>query len=85
MILRHLEEYWLTEPDELFVSVEMKFVKANGEYQMKYVNWFNPNYEVDDGDPIVKTPDTYPELIDPEVPYLDDIKNGRIVKVNKND
>ena len=34
-ILEILDDYWIYEPNEYAVSVEMKFVKANGEYQVK--------------------------------------------------
>lgn len=90
MMLRHLEEYWLTEPDELFVSVEMTFVKADGQWQAKYVDWFNPNYERirKPGESVL--PDSIPldMMMDPpeiKIPYLDDIEKGRIRKKKKTD
>ena len=48
-IMEILDDYWLTEPDELFVRVSMKFIKANGERQGKLIKWKNPNYERKDG------------------------------------
>ena len=39
-----LDTYWLTEPDELAVHIELEFLKANGERQTKVVRWNNPNY-----------------------------------------
>lgn len=40
-ILEILDDYWIYEPNEYAVSVEMKFVKANGEYQVKCLRWYN--------------------------------------------
>ena len=45
-IIEVLEAYWLSEPDEAFVCVQFDFIKANGEYQRKYIRWFNPNMEL---------------------------------------
>lgn len=39
-----LDTYWLEEPDELAVHIELEFLKANGERQTKTVRWHNPNY-----------------------------------------
>lgn len=44
-ILEVLDDYWLTEPDELAVEVRLEFLKANGERQTKVIRWINPNYE----------------------------------------
>lgn len=44
-IMEILNDYWLTEPDELKVRVRMDFVKANGEIQSKCLLWTNPNYK----------------------------------------
>lgn len=44
-ILEVLDDYWLTEPDELAVEVRLEFLKANGERQTKVIRWMNPNYE----------------------------------------
>ena len=42
-ILEILDEYWLTEPDEEYVRVEMYFRHSNGEEQTKCIAWKNPN------------------------------------------
>lgn len=44
-ILELLDEYWLTEPDELAVYVQLDFVKADGQNQGKAILWMNPNYK----------------------------------------
>lgn len=38
-----LEDYWLSEPEELKVRVRLDFIKANGETQSKCIVWRNPN------------------------------------------
>jgi len=43
-IIEILKDYWLEEPDELKVRVQMDFIKANGEKQSKCICWENPNY-----------------------------------------
>ena len=43
-ILEVLEDYWVTEPEEKEVVVDMHFRKANGECQDKHIIWRNPNY-----------------------------------------
>ena len=82
-IMEILEDYWLTEPDELYVKVDMTFVKADGQHQRKTINWFNPNYEVVKSG--YKVPDEIPyeEIInfknsDNEIPYLKEIQHGEI-------
>lgn len=40
-----LDDYWLSEPDELKVRVRMDFIKADGQTQSKCITWFNPNYK----------------------------------------
>lgn len=40
-----LDDYWLSEPDELKVRVRMDFIKADGQTQSKCITWVNPNYE----------------------------------------
>ena len=47
-ILEILEDYWLTEPDEKFVCVDLYFEKANGEYQHKTIKWYHPAFEPKD-------------------------------------
>lgn len=42
-ILEILDDYWLTEPDEEYVSVNMYFRKANGEEQCKTIVWKKPD------------------------------------------
>ena len=44
-ILEILDAYWLSEPDEQHVEVEMEFYKSNGESQFKTIRWDNPKYE----------------------------------------
>lgn len=44
-ILEILSTYWLEEPEELKVRVQLDFVKANGEQQSKCIRWINPNYK----------------------------------------
>ncbi len=43
-ILEILDDYWLTEPDEFRVRVQLDFIKANGETQQKCITWQNPDY-----------------------------------------
>ena len=43
-ILEILDDYWLTEPDEDYVRVELFFKKGN-ESQSKCITWRNPNKE----------------------------------------
>ena len=38
-----LEDYWLSEPDEVEVVVCMNFIKADGQTQSKRIIWRNPN------------------------------------------
>ena len=61
-ILEILDDYWLTEPDEKEVMVEMHFRKANGECQSKQISWFNPNMEDDNETEIVNLADAFREL-----------------------
>ena len=44
-ILQILEDYWLTEPEEAYVAVDMEFLKSDGQYQRKRVVWWNPNMD----------------------------------------
>lgn len=43
-ILEILEAYWITEPEEKEVVVDMHFLNANGETQDKHIVWKNPKY-----------------------------------------
>lgn len=43
-ILDILEDYWLTEPDEEYVKVDMYFRKKNGEEQGKTIIWTSEEY-----------------------------------------
>lgn len=43
-ILEILEAYWLEEPEEMEVVVDMHFLKSNGETQDKHIVWRNPKY-----------------------------------------
>lgn len=40
-ILQILEDYWLSEKDEVFVRVDMHFEKADGQTQDKRIVWNN--------------------------------------------
>lgn len=51
-----LDAYWMEEPEELLVRVDMYFQKYNGETQEKSIIWINPNYER------VDTSEEVPEL-----------------------
>ena len=41
-ILEILEDYWITEPDEASVVVDIQLLHRNGEYQTKHIVWDNP-------------------------------------------
>lgn len=42
-ILEILDDYWISNPDEAEVRVEMYFRHGNGETQAKRIVWKNPN------------------------------------------
>ena len=42
-ILEILADYWLTEPEEEYVSVNMYFRHTDGQEQWKSIHWINPN------------------------------------------
>lgn len=44
-ILEILEDYWLSQPDELAVVVSLDFLHADGQRQSKELVWINPNYQ----------------------------------------
>lgn len=44
-ILQILEDYWLTEPEEAYVAVDMEFLKSDGQYQRKHIVWWNPDMD----------------------------------------
>ena len=44
-ILEILEDYWLSEPDEERIAVEMHFYKADGQEQHKRITWINPRVD----------------------------------------
>lgn len=46
-ILEILEDYWLTEPDEKFVCVDLYFEHKNGMHQEKSICWTNPAIDED--------------------------------------
>lgn len=62
-ILEILDDYWLTEPEEKEVSVQMHFVKANGETQDKLITWQNPSMEHDDEIVIENLRDVFGEFL----------------------
>lgn len=43
-ILEILNDYWLTEKDELRVCVTLEFEHADGSTQEKRITWVNPNF-----------------------------------------
>ena len=43
-ILEILRDYWLEEPEEEYVKVELYFRKANGEEQGKVITWGSEEY-----------------------------------------
>ena len=53
-IIEILEEYWLREPEEDYVRVDMYFRKGNEE-QAKCIQWTNPNKSNSGTGPIWKT------------------------------
>jgi len=46
-ILEILDDYWLSQPDEYKVRVQMEFIHSSGEKQRKVIQWQNPNYTDD--------------------------------------
>lgn len=44
-ILECLAAYWIDQPDEAEVKVQLEFTHANGEKQLKQFNWTNPKYK----------------------------------------
>lgn len=44
-LLDILDVYWLSEPEEMIVEIDLHFVKANGEEQFKNLVWTNSKYE----------------------------------------
>ena len=43
-ILEILEAYWLEEPEEEQVTIDMHFLKSDGQEQHKHITWRNPKY-----------------------------------------
>jgi hypothetical protein len=44
-LMEILDGYWLSEPDEAYVSIDMEFLKSDGQYQQKRIVWWNPNMD----------------------------------------
>ena len=44
-LMEILDDYWLSEPDEAYVSIDMEFLKSDGQYQQKRIVWLNPNMD----------------------------------------
>lgn len=44
-ILECLSAYWIDQPEESEVKVQLEFTHANGEKQLKQFYWRNPNYK----------------------------------------
>lgn len=42
-LMEVIEEYWLTQPEEARVEVDLHFLHQNGETQEKHIIWINPN------------------------------------------
>jgi len=40
-LLEILKEYWLSEPDEAEVTIQMMFKKQDGQEQEKVIHWVN--------------------------------------------
>ena len=65
-ILEILDDYWITQKDEAYVEIDMKFIHKNGESQMKHLVWRNPDLSADEKEDIkLKTLDSFPEKHDP--------------------
>ena len=83
-ILEILDGYWLTQPDELVVDVQLRFTKSNGETQSKHLRWINPDYKPIDAGFEFKGPWSYfSETAEDRERELDkamDAKNYRRVK-----
>ena len=47
LILKILDDYWLSEPNELRVRVTMDFIHSNGEFTTKRIVWQNPKFTCD--------------------------------------
>ena len=43
-ILECLVAYWIDQPDEAEVKVQLEFTHTNGEQQLKQFTWINPRY-----------------------------------------
>ena len=50
-IMEILEDYWLTEPEEDFVQVDMDFIKGK-EFQSKRIIWYRDSIKMDYPDPV---------------------------------
>jgi len=46
-VLEILNDYWITEPDEYAVIIDMQFRHRNGEYQHKRITWKNSDMPMD--------------------------------------
>lgn len=44
-LMEILDDYWLSKPDEAYVSIDMEFLKSDGQYQQKRIVWWNPNMD----------------------------------------
>ena len=87
----YFQAYWLDEPDELYVRVDLTFLNANGEYQQKSIRWFNPEYEVireqqQEGLETITLEELMKRPYKPaeeRIPYLKEIKAGKIRRKKK--
>jgi len=44
-LLEVLSDYWLEQPDEASVVIDVQFLHRSGEYQAKHLVWDNPNIQ----------------------------------------
>lgn len=54
-LLEVLSTYWLEQPDEASVVIDVQFLHKNGEYQAKHLIWDNPNIQWPDDNKIEAT------------------------------
>lgn len=53
-LMEILDDYWLSEPDEAYVSIDMEFLKSDGQYQRKHIVWWNPDMDSEKTDAMLK-------------------------------
>lgn len=60
-ILEILADYWLMEPEEEYVRVDMYFRKSNGEEQEKCIEWYK-NPESAPGPELIRAKDLFDDM-----------------------